>query len=305
MIIAEGKGTDNSDKSCETVRTGENVELKLGEKQTLVIVKKVEFGVYLATKEAPEDKVLLPAKQVPAGANVGDEVEVFLYRDSSDRLIATTRTPKLIMGQVALLTVVQIGKVGAFLDWGLEKDLFLPFKQQTRKVKAGDQVLASLYIDKSGRLCATMNVYEQLRTDSPYKKDDMVTGRIYEISKNFGAFVAVDDCFSALIPKKELFGATEPPKIGEQVTARVVKVLEDGKLTLSIREKAYLQIQKDAEKIEKLLDSYEGSLPFNDKAAPEVITHETGMSKNEFKRAVGHLLKEGKIQITEKNIRRI
>ncbi len=305
MIIAEGKGTDNSDKSCETVRTGENVELKLGEKQTLVIVKKVEFGVYLATKEAPEDKVLLPAKQVPAGAKVGDEVEVFLYRDSSDRLIATTRTPKLIMGQVALLTVVQIGKVGAFLDWGLEKDLFLPFKQQTRKVKAGDQVLASLYIDKSGRLCATMNVYEQLRTDSPYKKDDMVTGRIYEISKNFGAFVAVDDCFSALIPKKELFGATEPPKIGEQVTARVVKVLEDGKLTLSIREKAYLQIQKDAEKIEKLLDSYEGSLPFNDKAAPEVITHETGMSKNEFKRAVGHLLKEGKIQITEKNIRRI
>jgi hypothetical protein len=305
VIIAEGKGTDNSDKSCETVRTGENVELKLGEKQTLVIVKKVEFGVYLATKEAPEDKVLLPAKQVPAGANVGDEVEVFLYRDSSDRLIATIRTPKLIMGQVALLTVVQIGKVGAFLDWGLEKDLFLPFKQQTRKVKAGDQVLASLYIDKSGRLCATMNVYEQLRTDSPYKKDDMVTGRIYEISKNFGAFVAVDDCFSALIPKKELFGATEPPKIGEQVTARVVKVLEDGKLTLSIREKAYLQIQKDAEKIEKLLDSYEGSLPFNDKAAPEVITHETGMSKNEFKRAVGHLLKEGKIQITEKNIRRI
>lgn len=305
MIIAEGKGTDNSDKSCETVRTGENVELKLGEKQTLVIVKKVEFGVYLATKEAPDDKVLLPAKQVPAGAKVGDAVEVFLYRDSSDRLIATTRTPKLIMGQVALLTVVQIGKVGAFLDWGLEKDLFLPFKQQTRKVKAGDQVLASLYIDKSGRLCATMNVYEQLRTDSPYKKDDMVTGRIYEISKNFGAFVAVDDCFSALIPKKELFGATQQPKIGEQVTARVVKVLEDGKLTLSIREKAYLQIRKDAEKIEKLLDSYEGSLPFNDKAAPEVITHETGMSKNEFKRAVGHLLKEGKIQITEKNIRRI
>ena len=281
------------------------MELKLGEKQTLVIVKKVEFGVYLAMKEAPDDKVLLPAKQVPAGAKVGDEVEVFLYRDSSDRLIATTKTPRLIMGQVALLTVVQIGKVGAFLDWGLEKDLFLPFKQQTRKVKAGDQVLASLYIDKSGRLCATMNVYEHLRTDSPYKKDDKVTGRIYEISKNFGAFVAVDDCFSALITKKELFGATEPPKIGEQVTARVVKVLEDGKLTLSIREKAYLQIQKDAEKIEKLLDSYEGSLPFNDKAAPEVITHETGMSKNEFKRAVGHLLKEGKIQITEKNIRRI
>ena len=190
------------------------MELRLGEKQTLVIVKKVEFGVYLATKEAPEDKVLLPAKQVPEGAKVGDELEVFLYRDSNDRLISTTRTPKLCMGQVALLTVVQVGKVGAFLDWGLEKDLLLPFKQQTRKVKTGEQVLAALYIDKSGRLCATMNVYEHLRTDSPYKKDDKVTGRIYEISKNFGAFVAVDNCFSGLIPKKELFGDTEL-RIGE------------------------------------------------------------------------------------------
>ena len=281
--------------------------LELGKLQKLTVVKTEDFGVYLAESlsAGEKERVLLPKKQVPEGTKKGDPLEVFLYRDSSDRLIATTRTPKLMMGQVALLTVVQIGKVGAFLDWGLEKDLFLPFKQQTRKVKAGDQVLASLYIDKSGRLCATMNVYEHLRTDSPYKKDDKVTGRIYEISKNFGAFVAVDDCFSALIPKKELFGATEQPGVGEQVTARVVKVLEDGKLTLSIREKAYLQIQKDAEEIEKLLDSYEGALPFNDKAAPEVITHETGMSKNEFKRVVGHLLKEGKIRITEKSIRRI
>ena len=277
----------------------------LGESQELYVVKEVGFGIYLGEEENATEKVLLPKKEVPEGIKAGDILEVFLYKDSQDRLIATTRTPKVRLGETAVLRVADTGKIGAFLDWGLEKDLFLPFKQQTRKVKAGDQVLASLYIDKSGRLCATMNVYEQLRTDSPYKKDDMVTGRIYEISKNFGAFVAVDDCFSALIPKKELFGATEPPKIGEQVTARVVKVLEDGKLTLSIREKAYLQIQKDAEKIEKLLDSYEGSLPFNDKAAPEVITHETGMSKNEFKRAVGHLLKEGKIQITEKNIRRI
>ena len=281
--------------------------IELGKKQTLQVVKTVDFGVYLAEDMNADTKhqVLLPAKQVPAGTKAGDKLEVFIYKDSQDRMIATTNEPRLTVGEAGLLRVKQVTKIGAFLDWGLEKDLFLPFKQQTRKVKAGDQVLASLYIDKSGRLCATMNVYEQLRTDSPYKKDDMVTGRIYEISKNFGAFVAVDDCFSALIPKKELFGATEPPKIGEQVTARVVKVLEDGKLTLSIREKAYLQIQKDAEKIEKLLDSYEGSLPFNDKAAPEVITHETGMSKNEFKRAVGHLLKEGKIQITEKNIRRI
>ena len=276
-----------------------------GKKQTLVMIKRVEFGIYLAeTMKDAENKVLLPKKQVPADMEVGDPIDVFLYKDSNDRPIATVKEPKLTLGQTARLRVVSVGKVGAFLDWGLEKDLLLPFKQQTRKVKTGEQVLAALYIDKSGRLCATMNVYEHLRTDSPYKKDDKVTGRIYEISKNFGAFVAVDNCFSGLIPKKELFGDTEL-RIGDQVTARVVKVLEDGKLTLSVREKAYLQIQKDAEKIERLLDSYEGSLPFNDKAAPEVIAHETGMSKNEFKRAVGHLLKEGKIQITEKNIRRV
>ena len=276
------------------------MELRLGEKQTLVIVKKVEFGVYLATKEAPEDKVLLPAKQVPEGAKVGDELEVFLYRDSSDRLISTTRTPKLCMGQVALLTVVQVGKVGAFLDWGLEKDLLLPFKQQTRKVKTGEQVLAALYIDKSGRLCATMNVYEHLRTDSPYKKDDKVTGRIYEISKNFGAFVAVDNCFSGLIPKKELYGELH---VLQQISARVTGVKEDGKLDLGIRQKAHLQMSEDADKVLSLLREKKGFLPLHDKSSPEQIRETIGMSKNEFKRAIGHLYKEHLITLESDGIR--
>jgi len=276
--------------------------MRLGEIQRLEIVKKVEFGVYLAEPGKTEDRVLLPAKQVPAGAAVGDLMEVFLYKDSKDRMIATTKRPKLIMGETALLTVAQLGKIGAFLDWGLEKDLLLPFKQQRGRVREGDQVLVSLYVDKSERLCATMNVYEHLLSDSPYQKEDKVTGRVYEISDNFGAFVAVDDKYSALIPKRELYGEVEP---GQIVTARVIKVQEDGRLCLSVREKAYLQIEKDAEKILQLLDSYEGSLPFTDKSAPEVITHETGMSKNEFKRAVGHLLKERKIEIGEKSIRRL
>ena len=278
------------------------MSLRLGEIQRLEIVKKLEFGAYLAEPGNEEERVLLPIKQVPAQAVVGDVMEVFLYKDSKDRLIATTKRPKLIMGEVALLTVAQMGKIGAFLDWGLEKDLLLPFKQQRGKVREGDQVLVSLYVDKSERLCATMNVYEHLLSNSPYQKEDRVTGRVYELSDNFGAFVAVDDKYSALIPKKELFGEVE---LGQIVNARVIKVNEDGRLQLSVREKAYLQIEKDAEKIMDLLDSYEGSLPFTDKSAPEVITHETGMSKNEFKRAVGHLLKEKKIQIGEKSIRRV
>ena len=244
---------------------------------------------------------MLPGKQVPEGVGIGDNIEVFIYRDSKDRLIATTNTPKLMMGQVAELTVSQTGKFGAFLDWGLEKDLFLPYKQQLVRVQPGDNVLVSLYIDKSERLCATMNVYPYLRADSPYKKDDQVRGRVYTISEEFGAFVAVDNIYSALIPKKELYGKV---RIGEDITARITEVKQDGRLSLSIRDKAYLQIEKDAQEVLSVIDSYDGVLPFNDKVSPEIIKRETGMSKNEFKRAVGKLLKEGKIEITEKVIRR-
>lgn len=275
--------------------------IKLGEWQKLVIVKKVDFGVYLApAAQEKEERILLPVRQVPEGSGIGDCVEVFVYRDSQDRMIATTNTPKLVMGQVAELSVVQVGKIGAFLDWGLEKDLFLPYRQQNRRVAPGDKVLVSLYIDKSNRLCATTNVYANLRSDSPYQKDDRVRGRVYEISDNFGAFVAVDNRYSALIPKRELYGEVTP---GEDVEAWVTKVLEDGRLTLSIREKAYLQLEKDGEKLLALLNSYEGVLPFTEKADPEVIRRETGMSKNEFKRAVGHLLKIGAITIKDKVIR--
>lgn len=276
--------------------------IKLGEKQKLTVVKKVEFGVYLAqSMETAEDRVLLPVKQVPEGTAVGDILEVFVYRDSQDRMIATTNTPKLVMGEVAELTVSQVSKFGAFLDWGLEKDLLIPFKQQLVKLQPGDNVLVSLYIDKSGRLCATMNVYPNLKTNSPYKKDDKVRGRVYTISDDFGAFVAVDNIYSALIPKKELYGTV---RVGEDITARVTEVKADGRLNLSVRDKAYLQIEKDAQEVLSIIDSYDGVLPFNDKVSPEIIKRETGMSKNEFKRAVGNLLKAGKIEITEKVIRR-
>ena len=276
--------------------------LKLGEKQILEIMKKVDFGVYLKDAEdiKGEERVLLPAKQVPEGAKIGDKVEVFLYKDSKDRLIATTKTPLLMMNEVKVLEVAQVGKMGAFLNWGLEKDLFLPFREQTRKVREGEECLVTLYVDKSSRLCATMKVYHYLSLSSPYKKDDRVEGVVYEISDNFGAFVAVDDKYSGLIAKKEFFGNV---KVGDRISARVVQVKEDGKLDLSIREKALAQILIDAEKVLKVIESFDGALPFNDKANPEVIKREMQMSKNEFKKAVGHLLKTGKIEITERSIR--
>ena len=272
-----------------------------GKKQTLVMIKRVEFGIYLAeTMKDAENKVLLPKKQVPADMEVGDPIDVFLYKDSNDRPIATVKEPKLTLGQTARLRVVSVGKVGAFLDWGLEKDLFLPYREQTTQVKVGDEVIAALYLDKSERLCATMKVYPYLQKESPYQKDDVVTGMVYEISHNFGAFVAVDDKYSALIPKKELYGELH---VLQQISARVTGVKEDGKLDLGIRQKAHLQMSEDADKVLSLLREKKGFLPLHDKSSPEQIRETIGMSKNEFKRAIGHLYKEHLIMLESDGIR--
>ena len=271
--------------------------MELGKKQMLTVVKVVDFGVYLGDDR---EKVLLPKKQVPAGIEPGDPIEVFLYKDSSDRLIATVNEPKLTLGESAILKVAQVGKFGAFLDWGLEKDLFLPFKEQLYPVKEGDAVLVTLYIDKSDRLCASMKVYESLRSDSSYQKDDEVFGRVYEISENFGVFIAVDDMYSALLPHKEVF---ETYRINQPVYARVAQVLEDGRLTLSVRKKIPEQMNEDAEVIYDCLETAGGFLPYHDKSDPEVIKREFHMSKNAFKRAIGHLQKAGRIKIESNGIR--
>ena len=267
--------------------------MRLGEKQVLTVVKIVDFGVYLGSDE---EQVLLPKKQVPEGIEVGDPVEVFLYKDSSDRMIATTKEPKITIGKLAVLEVADVGRIGAFLDWGLEKDLLLPFKEQTVKVEKGDRCLVSLYVDKSGRLCATMKVHPLLKTDSPYKKDDIVTGTVYGISREFGVFVAVDDLYSALIPRREVYGRMY---IGQQVEARVAGVKPDGKLDLSVRGKIPEQMDADAGQIMEQIRKNGGFLPFTDKAEPERIKAEFGMSKAAFKRAVGRLLKQGRIIIDD------
>lgn len=274
--------------------------IRLGEKQTLTVEKKVDFGIYLTCEDPEDGRILLPKSQVPEGCKVGDQLEVFLYKDSEDRVIATRRTPKLTLHQVGYLTVVQVGRIGAFLDWGLDKDLLLPFHEQPRsRVKEGQEVLVAVYLDKTNRLCATMNVYPYLRTDSPYHAGDQVTGIVYETSRNFGAFVAVDSKYSALIPKREL---VRDLKVGDVVSARVTAVKPDGKIDLSIREKGYLQMDKDMDRIVTRLKAEGGVLPFNDRADPELIRSEMNMSKNEFKRAVGHLLKENKITIGQDSI---
>ena len=275
--------------------------IEIGKKQKLIVANTVDFGVYLAEYKnaGQEDRVLLPVKQVQEGTREGDTLDVFIYKDSTDRLIATTREPLLQVGQTAVLKVLQVTKIGAFLDWGLEKDLLLPYHEQTSRVREGQECLVALYVDKSSRLCATMKVYHYLSTRTPYVTGDSVKGRVYEISDRFGVFVAVDDKYSALIPAREASGKYRP---GEVLDLRVSEVKEDGKMNVTDRQKAYIQINEDAESVLSIIEEFAGVLPFDDKASPEVIKREFGLSKNAFKRAVGHLLKEGKIEIKDKRI---
>lgn len=270
--------------------------IELGKKQALMVVKKTDFGVYLGTEE---DKVLLPAKYVDEDIEIGDSISVFVYRDSSDRLIATTLEPLITLGEVKSLKCKAVTKIGAFMDWGLEKDLLLPYSEQSSPAAEGKAYPVALYIDKSNRLCATMRLYKYLKTNHNYKVGDNVKGTAYEKIDRFGMYVAVDDIFQALIPNKALYGHIN---IGDQISATVSKVHEDGKIELALRAPAYLQINDDAEAILAALNRRDGVLPFTDKAEPELIKAEFEMSKAAFKRACGHLLKEKKIKITQSTI---
>ena len=273
----------------------------LGKTQTLIVDHFADAGAYLK-ESTGRDTVLLPARQVPEGTQAGDLLMVFLYKDSEDRPIATTARPALELGQMALLKVKALSSIGAFLDWGLSKDLFLPFKETAGELKTGQEVLVTLYLDKSERLAASMRIDKLLQSDPPYEKDDKVSGRVYAVNPEIGAFVAVDDKYFGLIPKQELY---ETLKIGDTVEARVIRKRLDGKLNLSPRRKAYAQLDPDGKTILEHLEAAGGILGVGDKSDAALIKTELSMSKNAFKRAAGHLLKAGKIRVFEDHIEEV
>ncbi|NQS77062.1 MAG: S1 RNA-binding domain-containing protein [Peptococcaceae bacterium] len=267
--------------------------MELGRMQKLAVVDEEQRGLSLA------GGVLLPRQQAPRDLAIGDEIEVFVYQDPAAGLVATPARPKLLLGELAMLKVVDTTKFGAFLDWGLEKDLLLPHKEQVGRVVEGRSYLVGLFVNARGRLTATMRVYDLLQADAPYKKDDRVQGVIYSINRELGAFVAVDNKYHGLIANNELFGSHA---VGDQVTVRVKQVRPDGKLDLSLREAAHHEIEHDAQKIMDKLQLNGGVLPLNDYSPPEEINAQLAMSKRAFKRAVGRLLLQGAITITDKGI---
>ena len=273
--------------------------IRLGKIQDLEIKRFTSVGAYLNDAEENGDDVLLPKSQLPEGAKVGDNIKVFVYRDSKDRIISSTRMPLAQVGEIKKLTVISSSKIGYFLDWGMEKDLFLPFSETVGSVEKFKSYLVALYIDKSDRLAATMKVKDYLSTDAPYKENDKAVGTIYSINRDIGAFVAVDNKYDGLIQKKNIFGVLE---MGEEIEVRINKVHEDGKLDLSLRERGHVQMEEDAKLILTRLKEKGGFLPLNDSSHPNEIKKELHMSKSGFKRAVGKLFKDGIIQITSEGI---
>ena len=240
------------------------------------------------------NSILLPFSEQIGRPVRGDIVRVHFYEDKGGRLAATMRTPILKDGEVGILTVAAVTSIGAFLDNGVPKQILLPFKEQITAPKVGDEVLVWIYSDKSGRQAASMRVYGHLDKHSPYKEDDRVTGFVYEINQKLGIFVAVDNKYYGLVPMAETFKEYE---YGDEVEARVAKVRDDGKLDLLIRDKLYKTVNEDAEVILYELKRNNGFLPYGDRADASFIEETYAMSKNQFKRALGHLYKNRIVEL--------
>lgn len=259
---------------------------------TLNVSRNTEIGTFL---ELPDgEKVLLPFSEQTRRPEEGERIQVFLFKDKGDRITATMRRPKLREGELGILSVSDVTRIGAFLDNGVPKEVLLPFSEQVSGPKPGDEVLVYLYKDKSGRTAATMRVYKHLSTASGHAEGDRVKGFVYEISDRLGVFVAVDDRYFGLIPASEVY---KKYSYGDRIEARVVRVRDDGKLDLSPREKAYEAINHDAEQVLSEIRKNGGSLPYADRADAELIEKIYGMSKNQFKRALGNLYKRRLIEI--------
>ncbi|ADO84304.1 CvfB family protein [Ilyobacter polytropus] len=272
--------------------------IKIGKRQKMKVNNIASIGAYMdAETDNPKDNILLPNNEIEnIEVEPGDYLDVFIYRDSEDRLIATLRKTYAVVGALSKLEVVDITEIGAFLDWGLNKDILLPRGQEEGKLKLRNKYLVGLYEDKKGRLSATMQIYKFLLPCNDYKSNDLVSATVYRIQKDIGVFVAVDDRYFGLIPKSECY---EEYEVGQELELRVIRVREDGKLDLSPRALLHQQMDKDAEKLIEKMKLYRNTFPLNDKSSPEKIEKMLGMSKKAFKRAMGSLLKNGLVTKTE------
>jgi predicted RNA-binding protein (virulence factor B family) len=268
-----------------------------GEYHLLKVKRRADFGFYL---DDGEEGLLLPIKLAPRNLKTGDEVKVFVYHDSENRLIATTQQPKAIVGDIALMQVVSVTNQGAFLDWGLMKDLFVPVSQQLGVMRKGGEYLVKLYIDEmTGRVAATEKIEPQLNREPLQLKEmdpvDLIAYRTSEL----GWVMIINNTFTGILHSSDIF---TPIQKGDRLKGYIKKVRPDSKIDLALGIPGYAKVEGEADKIVRLLKENNGFLPYNDKSAPEDIYSFFGMSKKTFKMTTGHLYKQKKIAFTDTGI---
>lgn len=272
--------------------------LKIGSYNELVVERVVEFGVYLNPREA---EVLLPSKYVPKNTRPGDTLRVFVYHDSEGRPVATTRTPKAVVGEFAYLRVKDVTSFGVFMDWGLEKDLLVPRSEQQARMNVGKSVVVKVCLDETtGRVYATNRIAQHCESDvAALSIGERVSLLIYDLTK-IGIMAVVNNRYCGMLYRSETF---ERLSVGDTCEGYVTRLRDNGKVDLSLKNPGYRSIPDSSSRIMDALNARDGFIPCHDKSAPDEIRRTFSMSKKEFKRAIGGLYKKGMIDITKTGIR--
>lgn len=275
--------------------------IQVGRFNRLSVKKTADFGLYL--DGFGEVEILLPKRFVPAGLKVGDPVDVFIYHDSENRLIATTQQPFGVVGDIVRLKAVAATKQGAFLDWGLMKDLFVPLSQQVSKMVAGGEYLVRIYIDEqTGRVAATEKLFPALSNDNlTVQEKDEVDLQVYRRSE-LGYVVIINNVHSGLLHYSDVFRELEP---GDKLKGFIKAIKEGDKIDVGVGRAGYAKVEDEGSRILELLDEHDGYLPYNDKSDPEAIRNFFGMSKKTFKMTTGTLYKQQKIEFTQTGIKKM
>ncbi|MCG7496304.1 S1-like domain-containing RNA-binding protein [Vibrio sp. Of7-15] len=274
--------------------------IKIGQINTLEVVKKVDFGVFLDGDDY--GNILLPARNVPKNTEVGDKVEAFLFFDSENEIVATTETPLAQVGEWAVMKVVGLNSIGAFVDWGItKKDLLIPFSEQLGRFKEGQSILVYVYTDKaSGRIVGTTKFNKWLdNTPATYKKDEQVDLLIAEIT-DLGFKAIINGQHWGLLFKTESFGKLF---VGKKLKGYIKTVREDGKIDLSLQRQGKAKMDDLSDKIITALEKKDGFIPVSDKSSPDEIFAVFRTSKGTFKKTIGGLYKQGLITIEREGIR--
>jgi uncharacterized protein len=272
--------------------------IKTGDYNTLKVIRMAEFGVYL---DDGKEGILLPKRFVPPGTKTGDEIRVFVYHDSEDRIIATTQEPKAVVGDIVRLKAVSVTKMGAFLDYGLMKDLFVPKSRQLTGMRVGGEYIVKLYIDEqTGRIAATEKIEPFLSNENlTVKEMDLVDLIVYRRT-DIGYVVIINNIHTGVLHFNEIYRSIRE---GDKMKGFIKNILPENKINVVLGKPGYERVEDEAGKILQLLKENNGYLPYNDKSDAEAIYAFFGMSKKTFKMSVGNLYKKQQITLTQTGIK--